>query len=509
MFKATSRTAPPPQAYANAGSRVGGRRRSSDGGHRNLKYPYRLNFYTSPPALDITLEEFETFAIARLKVLTAIHSLQERSLPAAQLRELISTQIKSHLPLSSNTARNIDVDEERRADEIGHWILRLAFCRSPDLREKFVRTELELFKQRFDSDDQYERSQFLRSLNFDWTIVDETEKRMYEKQLKACMPWGAQRDNQFASESWVKVPWYNVPDLVGPRRVFVKGGNAYVPQSHQISLVLQAFRANLERALELTAKSLPRMDEDDRLMPILGHLAQSFLSNVSIESNFFGDADDDPNSAKVTADMVDALAVKHFPACQYNLWNRLKRDHHLKHFARLQFGLFLKALGLPLEEALVYWRRGFSQLTDDKFNKEYKYNIRHSYGQEGKRTNYPAKSCQQILTSNQPGPQDSHGCPYRHFAPETLQTFLSQHYSIGTGSLEMREIMDQVKKQHYHLACTRVFEITHLKDVKKGEGLGDGVSVSHPNEYFNKSWGYERGVVKPKTELMSDDMQTD
>ena len=95
------------------------------------------------------------------------------------------------------------------------------------------------------------------------------------------------------------------------------------------------------------------MDEDDRLMPILGHLAQSFLSNVSIESNFFGDADDDPNSAKVTADMVDALAVKHFPACQYNLWNRLKRDHHLKHFARLQFGLFLKVRQAGLKKTFA------------------------------------------------------------------------------------------------------------------------------------------------------------
>lgn len=76
---------------------------------------------------------------------------------------------------------------------------------SPDLREKFIRTELELFRQRFDSDDQYERSQFLKSLSFDWTTVDDTEKRMYEKQLKACMSWGSQRDTQFASESWVKV----------------------------------------------------------------------------------------------------------------------------------------------------------------------------------------------------------------------------------------------------------------------------------------------------------------
>jgi DNA primase large subunit len=166
----------------------------------------------------------------------------------------------------------------------------------------------------------------------------------------------------------------------------------------------------------MTAKSLPRMDEDDRLMPILSHLSLSFLTNISAnDNNFFGEQD--PNSEKVTADMVDALAVKHFPACQYNLWRRLKRDRHLKHYGRLQFGLFLKvgrgalpkggnfvlltgcvvmrsmqALGLPLDEALVYWRRGYGQtMSDDKFNKEYKYNIRHSYGQEGKRTNYPAK----------------------------------------------------------------------------------------------------------------------
>ena len=160
------------------------------------------------------------------------------------------------------------------------------------------------------------------------------------------------------------------------------------------------------------------MDEDDRLMPILSHLSVSFLTNISAsDNNFFGDNDGDTD--KVTADMVDGLAQRHFPACQYHLWKRLKKDRHLKHHARLQFGLFLKvslgcwrvgrggtvlhadfdgwdeitqALGLPLDEALVYWRRAFGiSMTDDKFSKEYKYNIRHSYGQEGGRKNYPAK----------------------------------------------------------------------------------------------------------------------
>ena len=47
------------------------------------------------------------------------------------------------------------------------------------------------------------------------------------------------------------MPWYTVPDLVGQRKVYIKGGMAYVPQSLQISLVLQAFGAKLEKALEV------------------------------------------------------------------------------------------------------------------------------------------------------------------------------------------------------------------------------------------------------------------
>lgn len=132
-----------------------------------------------------------------------------------------------------------------------------------------------------------------------------------------------------------------------------------------------------------------------------------------------------------------------------------------------------------------------STMTDDKFNKEYRYNIRHSYGQEGRRANYPPKSCTQILTSNQPGTQDSHGCPFRHFSPENLQSFLLSTYpQLERGSPDMRDIMDSVKSSHYHVACTRVFEITH--NVKRGEGLGNSESVNHPNKWTDRSRELEK-----------------
>ena len=50
--------------------------------------------------------------------------------------------------------------------------------------------------------------------------------------------------------------------------------------------------------------------------------------------------------------------------------------------------------------------------------------------------------------------------------------------------------MDQVKSSHYHLACTRVFEVTH--GIKKGEGLGNGEGVTHPNKYTDYSRSLEK-----------------
>jgi DNA primase large subunit len=49
----------------------------------------------------------------------------------------------------------------------------------------------------------------------------------------------------------------------------------------------------------------------------------------------------------------------------------------------------------------------------------------------------------------------------------------------------MPEIISTVKAKHYHVACTRVFELTH--GVSKGDGIGGGECVTHPNQYAARS----------------------
>ncbi|KAH9856994.1 DNA primase large subunit [Lenzites betulinus] len=441
--------------------------------HSNLKYPFRLNFYDKPPIDDITIEEFETCALNRLRVLAEIEASYARNRTFEELKTVMKVICDKYLQLhvSGRDGDDYVLDEQRRKDHIGHFVLRLAFCRSEELRRRFIKAETTLFKIRFDEDTTKEA--FLGSRNFDWTLATAEEVQGFDPPGK-----------------YYKVKWTRVPDLVEKRRVVLKGGMAYVPSTEQMSIVLQEFQSHLERDLEMTAKALPRLDEDTRIVPLLDNLSKGFLAGVSSEWSNASAASADA----LTADMVDEMAYKHFPACMRNLHTCLRRDKHLKHFGRLQYGLFLKILGLSIEEALVFWRKSFSKLQDDKFNKEYRYNIRHSYGLEGKRANYAAKSCQQILMSDQPGPGDSHGCPYRHFSPDNLQSALLTMYGEhGLTSTDMPEIMSTVKAGHYHVACTRVFELTHARQgVKKGDGVGDGESVTHPNQYAARSRELEK-----------------
>lgn len=64
---------------------------------------------------------------------------------------------------------------------------------------------------------------------------------------------------------------------------------------------------------------------------------------------------------EISAGQLPSLvAGRHFPLCMTVMYERLASEHHLKHWGLQQFSLFLKSIGLPMEQALLFFRQQFS-----------------------------------------------------------------------------------------------------------------------------------------------------
>ncbi|KAJ1971990.1 DNA primase subunit pri2, partial [Dimargaris xerosporica] len=345
------------------------------GGPYQSKYPHRLNFYFSPPHSTIKAEDIEVWALERLQVLKSIESAYIRFKGDDEIRQAVEPTLSAYLPLSSNHNRKANLAVERQKDHVSHFILRLAFSKTAESRTWFLRYETHLFRLRFLTTDFNERQAFLETLpDFQQRVLSPAQKEAIKPELRAASSYV----KNFDQESFFEVEFQQVLDLVQRRQVFVRGGKAYVPLSDQGVLIVNEFKKHLEKALETTAKVLTRLDDDDRLGPILNNLS-SQQASVGYQTK--------STSGKVGASEVDTL-VDHFPMCMHHLNHQLRETGHLRHGGRMQYGLFLKGIGVSLEDAMEYWRKAFRHLSDDKFQKEHAYNIRHNYGLEGKRTNY-------------------------------------------------------------------------------------------------------------------------
>lgn len=154
-----------------------------------------------------------------------------------------------YLPLERASSGSSRLWAQRQKDHYSHFILRLAFASTEDLRRRFARVETTLFRMRFDDDSLAERALFVSNLELDWwEPVTEDEKREYAAELLAMNP---PRKGGAEDETWFKVDWDRVPELVESRRVFMKAGKAYVPSREQSSMVVAEFTSRLARQLEV------------------------------------------------------------------------------------------------------------------------------------------------------------------------------------------------------------------------------------------------------------------
>ena len=184
------------------------------------------------------------------------------------------------------------------------------------------------------------------------------------------------------------------------------------------------------------------------------------------------------NGTEIKPEMIDGLSQASFPACMRELHRALVRDHHLRHGGRMQYGLFLKGIGLSLDDALRFWQREFSKkITTDQFMKQYAYNIRHNYGKEGKRADYTPYSCTRIIMGTTPGANEYHGCPYKTYDRAHLTQMLRQ---MRLGESAVSDIVFSAQKKDYQIACRKHFEYAH------GNVTAESVG-NHPNAWFERA----------------------
>ena len=245
-----------------------------------------LMFYDTPPRCQINLETMETLAVERLRFLRIMekHSSLSATRGSDEWRTNIKADVKNQgleaytniwLKANASEVEKGIILQNRARDHFSHFILRLAYCRTEDLRRWFISQELDAFRWRCMNASDDEIKNFMSEYELRFLEVSEEEKQDLAKELLAVLQSQYQPKSE-ADGTYFKVHFTEALDLVRKRSVLICNGYCYVPASEMRTLLHFMFKSLLTQNLPLTAKALPNLDEDDRLIKMLSDLDRRY-----------------------------------------------------------------------------------------------------------------------------------------------------------------------------------------------------------------------------------------
>ena len=444
-----------------------------------------LDLYHKEPTGEISMYEFEQFALDRKRVLSGIDNAYATGMKRDELKATIDKLLGQYLP--ERDWDETQLAEDRRKDHVSHAILCFTYSRTADLQRWFLRQEDRLFKHRFNALSVEFRAKVMCELRgADWKPI--TQEEYEEIQVSLMAVFGGRnmnmQENSYSTANAeyfhkVQAPWTHiytvrfeeVSTLVRGRQVFMKGGEAYVLSRDLDAIASTSFCERVTRKLAKHKEDFEekRDEERERLGPLLVAIPGADVSRAFTAEGC------------VALNELPAVMEASAPLCMRSSYRVLKANHHLQHNARLQFGLFLKGIGLSMQDALAFWRTEFMKggKTGEEFEKQYTYNFKHQYGQAGSMIKYKPYACSKVIGAS-PDTSGATGCPFRNCKPADLEKTLT---GMGLKKGDVTAVVGKAKERHFQVACTMVFEARHAK-------LGVEGGVQHPNQYFNESRKY-------------------
>lgn len=235
--------------------------------------------------------------------------LRARGVAGENLAAEIRTVDEKHFGKDPGGAGSADANVR---DQLSHFILRLAFCRTEQLRQWFLQNECILFKIRFESAKASDVDRFLkeRDLMMQYPKVSgrgtsfaeialrpprrgtlkirplrtrvlpparkneqigAAEKARLRPKLLAAHPGAGAA---FRATDYYRVPFADVVALVARRDVYLEAGHAYVSREKILSLVEGKFRASLARSLNRAYQTRHVLTSDPRIASIADGLSR-------------------------------------------------------------------------------------------------------------------------------------------------------------------------------------------------------------------------------------------
>uniref|UniRef100_A0AC35THE7 DNA primase large subunit n=1 Tax=Rhabditophanes sp. KR3021 TaxID=114890 RepID=A0AC35THE7_9BILA len=433
------------------------------------KFAFQL--YKDAPTGDCDLSNLERVSYSRLKMLKKVGELGNHYAnkgPDYNSKMFVLYEEFKKLMVMGSSSSNEKVTIEYNNDWISHFFLCFAFCRNEEDREWFIKQELDLFRYRFTHILAGDRQSILAGSGLEFEKMEDREKN---ELVDVLMDAGGLHKFDVQKNEYYKMDFLHALSLVRRRKIYLCNGIAYV-NSNDIAVVLSdILRSTMDERMKKLQKKIPTLGEEERLVNIGKKIANIRVSGKAFEPSNTDDS--------IVPQRINEISKASFPPCMRRIQRKLVVEGHLKYGARIQYTPFLQALGMTLDNALIYFRGSFAKTTSFKdFEKKYEYSIKHVYGKEGHGRVMNPFSCSKIITSAS-GAGDCNGCPFQNTDKKDMDDLLD---SWGLTREQSFKVKAQVTSRQYQIACTKAFEFVHGMDE---QALGQ--TIQHPNEYFKFS----------------------
>jgi DNA primase large subunit len=276
------------------------------------------------------------FGQERLSLLQDIAAAKATGKTGEAYHNSVKASVEKWMPLRHGNVEDV------RKDVVSHFVLRLAFCAAQN-RPWFITQEVLLLEHRLTAMGA-KIPDFFADNALDYKPIAEELFEQLEEALKTvyydCAPHNA--------ANYYPVPFQEATQLLKGRRAFLVGGHAIVHAQKLVQIVSVHFKLELSRALATTAKAHHSFGQDERIAPLLGMWSNGYLSGTGTA---FGSA------GVIDLGKIDQIADAHYPLCMKHTHRALRANHHLMHNGRMQYGLFLKGIGVTLDDSVNFWRR--------------------------------------------------------------------------------------------------------------------------------------------------------